>query len=100
MTPPKEIDDAIKAKLASQQMLAQKDFELQTAQKNAEIQVAEARGVADSQNIIQQKLTPLYVQYEAIKAYEHLAGSPNTTFVIMPTNPNGAGMPMILNAGK
>lgn len=94
--PPKIVDDAIQAKLKAEQELAQKTFELQKTQKDAEIRITEARGIASAQEIIQQKLTPLYVQYEAIKAYERLAGSPNTTFVIMPTSPNASGMPLIL----
>jgi len=100
ITPPTEVDSAIKDKLRSQQALEAKTFELETARKNAEIKKVEAEGIAQAQDIIQKKLTPLYVQYEALKSYEKLAGSPNTTFVIMPTSPNGAGMPIILDARK
>ena len=100
ITPPPEVDTAIKAKLSQQQALESKTYELQTAQKNAEIKKADAEGTAMAQDIIQQKLTPLYVQYEAIQSYAKLAGSPNTTFVIMPTSPNGTGMPIILGAPK
>jgi len=100
INPPAEVDAAIRDKLKSQQSLEAKTFELQTAQKNAEIKRAEALGIAQAQDIIQQRLTPLYVQYEAIKTYEKLAGSPNTTFVIMPTSPNGAGMPLIIGGVK
>jgi regulator of protease activity HflC (stomatin/prohibitin superfamily) len=100
IAPPKSIDDSISKKLSAEQELQQKEFELAKAKKDAEIRITEARGIAEAQNIIQQKLTPLYVQYEAIKSYEKLAGSPNTTFIIMPTNPNAAGMPLILGTSK
>jgi regulator of protease activity HflC (stomatin/prohibitin superfamily) len=100
IAPPKEIDVSIQKKLSAEQELQQKEFELAKTKKDAEIRITEARGIAEAQNIIQQKLTPLYVQYEAIKSYEKLAGSPNTTFIIMPTNPNAAGMPLILGTSK
>ncbi len=98
--PPSEIDDAIKAKLAAQQQLEQKQFDLEKTKKDAEIRIVEAEGIAKAQSIIQLNLSPIYVQYEAIKAYERLAGSPNTTFVIMPTSPNAAGMPLILDTKR
>jgi regulator of protease activity HflC (stomatin/prohibitin superfamily) len=98
ITPPQKIDDAIQQKLQAQQELQRKEFELEKAKKDAEIRRVAAQGIADAQEIIQKKLTPLYVQYEAIQAYKDLADSNNTTFVIMPTSPNGAGMPLILNA--
>ena len=96
--PPQKIKNAVMAKLQAQQEVMQMAFEKQKAIKEAQIKVVEARGIAKAQRIIQKRLTPLYVQYYAIQAYKMLANSKNTTFVIMPTNPRGAGMPMILNA--
>jgi regulator of protease activity HflC (stomatin/prohibitin superfamily) len=98
--PPESILKSIEEKLASQQALEQKIFELEKAKKDAEIQKVQAQGIAEAQNIIQQKLTPLYVQYKAIEMYEKLANSPNTTFIILPTSTSGAGIPLILNAPK
>ena len=95
--PPQSVDEAIQKKLKAEQELQQKEFELAKAKKDAEIRITEARGVAEAQDIIQKKLTPIYVQYEAIQAYKTLAGSNNTTFVILPTSTEGAGMPLILN---
>jgi regulator of protease activity HflC (stomatin/prohibitin superfamily) len=95
--PPRSVDEAIQRKLKAEQELAQKQFELEKAHKDAEIRITQAHGVAEAQDIIQKKLTPIYVQYEAIQAYKDLAGSNNTTFVIMPTSTKGAGMPLILN---
>lgn len=98
--PPDSILKSIEQKLATQQALEQKIFELEKAKKDAEIQKVQAQGIAEAQNIIQQKLTPLYVQYKAIEMYEKLANSPNTTFIILPTSTSGAGIPLILNAPK
>ncbi len=98
--PPDTILKSIEQKLATQQALEQKIFELEKARKDAEIQKVQAQGIAEAQNIIQQKLTSLYVQYKAIEMYEKLAASPNTTFIILPTSTSGAGIPLILNAPK
>lgn len=96
--PPQKIKNAVMAKLQAQQEVMQMAFEKQKAIKEAQIKIVEATGIAKAQQIIQKRLTPLYVQYYAIQAYKKLATSKNTTFVIMPTNPKGSGLPMILNA--
>ncbi len=53
-------------KLAATQVLEQTTIEIQTAKAKAQIREAEAEGVAKAMDTINQKLTPLYVQYEAI----------------------------------
>ena len=58
-------------------------------EKMAMVRVAEARGIAESQHIIDQSLTANYLQYLAIKAQEKMAGSPNHTQVYIPTGTNG-----------
>ena len=98
ISPPEQVDVAIQNKLKSEQQLQQKEFDLAQAKKDAEIEIARAEGVAQAQDIIQQKLTPLYVQYEAIQAYRELAGSNNTTFIIVPTSTQGTGLPIIIDA--
>ena len=98
--PPQKIKDAVMAKLQAQQEVMQMQFEQEKAKKEAQIKVIDAEGIAKAQEIIQKRLTPLYVQYFAIQSYRLLANSKNTTFVIMPTSAKGAGMPMILNANK
>lgn len=94
--PPSEIDTAIKKKLARDQELKEMEYQEKIAEKNAAIRRIEAQGIADAQAIIQKELTPEYIQYEAVQTYGKLASSPNTTFVILPTNPEAAGMPLIL----
>ncbi|PIP12145.1 MAG: band 7 protein, partial [bacterium (Candidatus Stahlbacteria) CG23_combo_of_CG06-09_8_20_14_all_40_9] len=72
------------------------EFVLKKAEKQAEVKVVEAKGIAQAQRIINRTLTVKYLQHEAIEAYKALAGSPNTTFIIMPTSPEGAGIPLII----
>jgi regulator of protease activity HflC (stomatin/prohibitin superfamily) len=97
VNPPQEVVNAISAKATAMQDAERMRFVLQKTEQEAKVKVAEAEGLAKAQTIIQEKLTPLYVQHEAIKAYERLAGAPNTTFVIMPTSTQGAGLPLIIS---
>ncbi len=100
--PPQSVKNSIENKLVQEQNLETKALELDKAAKDAEIRTVTAQGIADAQAIIQDKLTPLYIQYEAVQAYKELANSNNTTFVIAPTDANASGMPLILdlNQGK
>lgn len=98
--PPISVKNSIENKLVQEQNLETKSLELQKAAKDAEIRKVTAQGIADSQEIIQDKLTPLYIQYEAVQAYKELANSNNTTFVIAPTDSNASGMPLILNLNQ
>lgn len=43
---------------------------VQVQQQKADIKIAEARGIAEAQRIINDTLTPLYLQHEAIQAQE------------------------------
>lgn len=95
--PPQSVKNSIENKLVQEQNLETKNLELQKAAKDAEIRKVTAQGIADAQEIIQDKLTPLYIQYEAVQAYKELAESNNTTFVIAPTDANASGMPLILD---
>jgi regulator of protease activity HflC (stomatin/prohibitin superfamily) len=97
---PEEIDKAIQIKISAQQEAEAMQYKKQKATQEAEIKIIEAQGLAKAQLIINSTLTPNYLQHEAIQAYSKLAGSPNTTFVILPTSTHGTGLPLILNAGK
>lgn len=98
--PPQSVKNSIENKLVQEQNLETKALELEKAAKDAEIRTVTAQGIADAQEIIQDKLTPLYIQYEAVQAYKELAQSNNTTFVIAPTDPGASGMPLILDLNK
>jgi regulator of protease activity HflC (stomatin/prohibitin superfamily) len=76
-----------------------KNIELKIAQREIDIGIAEAEGVADAQRIIRTTLDPMFLQYEALNAIEQMADTPNTTFVIVPYDKSGAA-PMILNLDK
>jgi hypothetical protein len=86
---PQSVAVAQEAKIAKQTELERKDFEIRIAAKEAETRVAEARGLAEAQRIINETLTPRYLQYEAIKAQIAMANSPNHTTVYIPSGENG-----------
>ncbi len=92
---PKVVVDSVVRKFVTNEDNERKDIELEIAQRQIDIGIAEAQGVADAQRVIRTSLDPMFLQYEALKAVEELAESPNTTFVIMPTGENSA--PLILD---
>lgn len=65
-------------------------------QQKAQIRVAEARGIAESQGIINSSLTGNYLQYLAIQAQEKMAGSQNHTQIYVPSGQNG--IPLVFGA--
>ncbi len=92
---PKVVVDSVVRKFVTNEDNERKDIELEIAQRQIDIGIAEAQGVADAQRVIRTSLDPMFLQYEALKAVEELAESPNTTFVIMPIGENSA--PLILD---
>jgi len=90
---------AIEAKLTKEQEKIQKDFELQIAEKDADIARARARGESDAiiirargeaeaQKIIDQTLTKRFLQFKAFD-------SPNSKFIYVPTGKDG--LPIIVS---
>ncbi len=86
---PDSVAKAVEAKLAARQLLEEKETQKQIAQRDAEIRIEEAKGIAEAQRIINATLTPNYLQHEAIQAQEHMAASPNHTTVYIPVGNNG-----------
>ena len=95
---PKDVLNAIEMKITKEQELEQKKYELGISEKNIEIakkkaqadaeaQIIRAEGQAKSQEIINKKLTPRYLQY---KAYE----SNNSKFFFIPNGKDG--LPMVV----
>jgi hypothetical protein len=76
-----------------------KDVELKIAQKQIDIGIEEAQGVSDSQKIIRTTLDPMFLQFEALNAVEQLAGTTNTTFVVVPFSRQGSA-PIIMNVDR
>lgn len=86
---PESVAKAVEAKLAAQQLLEEKETQKLIAQRDAEIRIEEAKGIAEAQKIINATLTANYLQHEAIQAQEHMAASPNHTTVYIPVGTNG-----------
>jgi len=80
---PQRFRDSIEAKLTAEQRVQQKQFELEQAVKDAEIEVARARGAAESQKIVRSTLSDSYLQYLWIKT---LNENPNVIYVATEAN--------------
>ncbi len=95
ITYPKGVVDSVIAKFVTNEENERKDVELDIAQRQIEIGIAEARGIADSQQIIRTTLDPMFLQFEALRAIEDMSGATNTTFIMMPFSKGGAS-PLIM----
>ena len=80
---PARFRESIEAKLTAEQQVQQKQFMLQQARKDAEIEVARARGAAEAQEIVRATLSDSYLQYLWIKT---LSENPNVIYVSTEAN--------------
>jgi hypothetical protein len=96
LTYPDEINQEIQRKLAAEQDLERMQREQQIAQEEAEIMVANARGRAAAQRVVNETLTPLYVQHEMLVAFERLSRSERATIIVMPVAEQGGSAPVII----
>jgi regulator of protease activity HflC (stomatin/prohibitin superfamily) len=80
---PQRFRESIEAKLTAEQQVQQKQFELQQARKDAEIEVARAEGAAKAQEIVRSTLSGSYLQYLWIKT---LNENPNVIYVATEAN--------------
>jgi regulator of protease activity HflC (stomatin/prohibitin superfamily) len=87
---PERFKESIEAKLTAEQRVQQKQFELEQAVKEAEIEVARARGAAEAQQIVRSTLSDSYLQYLWIKT---LNENPNVIYVATEAN-----LPLFKNA--
>lgn len=81
---PGSITQAIEAQQAELEKVKQTENKKAVAENEAEIRRIEAQGIADANRIIQQSLTPQYLQYEAIQKFNPDAEKlyiPNTGLV-------------------
>ncbi|HAT03914.1 MAG TPA: hypothetical protein DCS29_04040 [Candidatus Magasanikbacteria bacterium] len=85
---PADLAGSIQQKLQAEQEAQRYDFILQTEQKEAERKRIEAEGQRDAQQIINQSLTPNYLNYLYIQNLENRAGT-----IYVPTNPS-TGVPL------
>ncbi|MCC6221142.1 MAG: prohibitin family protein [Deltaproteobacteria bacterium] len=80
---PPNFRSAIERKLESEQKALQKEFELQQAKKDAEIEVVRAEGAAQAQQIVRSTLSLEYLNYLWIK---NLSENPNVIYVATEAN--------------
>jgi regulator of protease activity HflC (stomatin/prohibitin superfamily) len=90
---PPTFSQSIEQKLRAEQESLQKEFELIKAQKDAEIEITRAQGVAKSNEIIAASISDSFLRYRWI---ESLQKSQSSTVVYVPTEAN---LP-ILEAGR
>lgn len=85
---------------AKQIMVEQAKAELESSRLLRKAEVERARGVAESMEIISEKLeqNESYLQYLAIQAQVKMAESPNHTTVYIPVGANG--LPLIKTIGE
>jgi regulator of protease activity HflC (stomatin/prohibitin superfamily) len=92
---PQKFRESIELKLTAEQKVQQKQFELEQARKEAEIEIARAEGAAKAQEIVRSTLSDSYLSYLWIKT---LNENPNVIYVATEAN-----MPMFrttLGPGK
>jgi regulator of protease activity HflC (stomatin/prohibitin superfamily) len=92
---PAIVTSAVDKKLAVQQAIEQKDYEMKIAEKNAEIQRILAKGQRDAQQIIDAGLTQHYLQFKALEVQDKLTTSPNAKFFFVPLGKDG--LPVIVD---
>ena len=81
---PEAFSKSIEVKLRTEQEALQKEFELDKAKKDAEIEVARAGGIAKSNTIIAESLSEKYLRYLWIQNLK----TPNSQVVYVPTEAN------------
>lgn len=86
---PEAINDEIQRKLGAEQDLERMSRELQIAEQEAEIMIENARGRAAAQRVVNETLTPLYVQHEMLSAFTALSRSDRATLIVTPTGDSG-----------
>jgi len=86
---PEQVANAVSLKLAATQDLERKQIEIEQERKDAEKRIVQAEGISKAMEIINQRLTPMYIQHEAIEAQKITIGSPNHTTIYIPVGPMG-----------
>lgn len=94
ITFPEEIQKAIEDKLTQAQLTESYVYKLQTAEKEAQRKVLEAKGIKDFQDIVNAGMTENYLRYRGIEASESLAKSENSKIIMFGTS--SGGLPLIL----
>jgi len=91
---PEDLTAAFEDKLVAEQRIQKKEFEVETQRMEAERMRVEAEGIRDAQKIIDESLTPAYLQWKAIEMMQNRDGA---TYYI-PIGENG--LPMVKTIGE
>ncbi|NND60240.1 MAG: hypothetical protein HKN49_08230 [Gammaproteobacteria bacterium] len=91
------IEASIRAAVENQKRLEAKRIEVEIAQKDAEIEIERARGIAQANEIINASLTAEYLQHEVNLALQSFADNGGST-VVIPANMQG--FDLILDQGR
>ena len=81
----KSVEKAIQDAVSAEKKLQAKAIQVDIANKDAEIEIARARGVAEANRIINDSLTPEYLQHELNSALLEFAKNGNGS-VVIPAN--------------
>ena len=97
---PDVVAEAVSQKMAATQKLEQAATMVAIEKKKAEQRIAEAEGIAKAMDIVNKKLTALYLQHEAIEAQKAMVGSPNHSTIYIPVGPMGVPIVGTLDIDK
>jgi regulator of protease activity HflC (stomatin/prohibitin superfamily) len=97
---PSEVADAVSRKLAAAEELERKATEIEITSREKDKRIIEAEGIARATEIISQRLTSAYLQYEAIKAQRDMINSNNHTTIYIPVGPMGVPLVGNLDIGQ
>jgi prohibitin 1 len=81
---PTRVTQAIEDKLDAEQKSQKKEFELISAEKDAEIEIARARGISEANKIIAESISESYLHYRFIEGLN----DGNTEVIYVPTEAN------------
>jgi regulator of protease activity HflC (stomatin/prohibitin superfamily) len=83
-----EYSQAIEAKVIAEQKVKQAEYEVKVASQQAQAKIAEAKGLAEAQQLQKASLTQEFLQLEAIKKWDgklpQVAGGGNAPFINIP----------------
>lgn len=83
-----EYSKAIEEKVIAEQKVKQAEFEVKEATQRAQAKIAEAKGLAEAQQLQKQTLTAEFLQLEAIKKWDgkmpQVVGNGSTPFINIP----------------
>jgi len=92
---PQNLKNAIEAKQTKQQEALGLDYDIQKAEKEKQIKIKKAEGIAEYNNIITSSMSDKVITYEGIRATLELAKSTNAKIIVIGGGDNG--LPIILN---